>query len=858
MEQNFKKILKKYWNYDTFRNGQEEIIKSIVDGNDTLVVMPTGGGKSLCYQLPALIMKGTAIVVSPLIALMKDQVDRLISLRIPATLINSSIPYDEINLRMNDALNGRYKLLYIAPERLESDRFIEQIKRLDISFIAVDEAHCISEWGHDFRPSYLNISEKLRKAGDFTFIALTATATPEVRKDIIKQLNYSNYKSFVRGFDRPNLSYITENTSEKIERILEILNETPEGSSIIYAGSRKRAEKFTTELRQNKINAEVYHGGMQPLLRKKIQERFIDDETKVIVATNAFGMGIDKADVRNVIHTDLTSTLEAYYQEAGRAGRDGLPAKCFLLYQHSDINLQDFFLRTTHPAKDDIEDVYDYLINQKDNPLPLDIPEIGIETGISKKGIINIIKILEKYDILRINKASGQGRIKFTSSMERIREYYTHTSDERRNILEALLKNVSRKAFNIEVEIDMKGIQRVTAIKDETFYNEVKSLIYDSLIKYIPASASNTVSILYRGEIGKSKIDFDALEYRRKFANQKLEKVIQYAETYECKRNFILNYFEEDDVNGKCGKCSSCKENKRLPEIDERNKFLMLNILTAAYRLDSKFSKSAIFDLLKGKMTKQIFAFKLNKTELFGSCSKINDKMLKNEIDTAVRYRFLKIATSKFRPVSITESGIEYLKNEASLDIISSQDEKKAEKRNNKLYQILSEVRNKLANKRNIQPRGIISDNMLKKISDSKPLTRYEMAMISGITQLFIDEYSADFLYETNLHAIDTSVGILEKEILKKILKRDSLKKISKETHLSVSDLSIEIQKLFDSGANPDTEHLYNDEAMHIVQKALSLNKNIPLRKLRTDYELEEDYPVLRIMLAKGKRMKNL
>jgi ATP-dependent DNA helicase RecQ len=254
---NLNSILKTYFGYDEFRKGQEEIIRSIVNCNDTLVVMPTGGGKSLCYQLPSLVMPGTAIVISPLIALMKDQVDALEIANIPATLINSSLDYQEVTERILHAREGKYKLIYVAPERLESKQFISLLTELNISFIAVDEAHCISEWGHDFRPSYLNINKIFDNIDRTPVIALTATATPDVQEDIIKSLGFKNPNRFVRGFDRQNLSYITETTYLKIERVLDIISDTKKGSTIIYCGSRKRVEQFASELRQYKINAEA-------------------------------------------------------------------------------------------------------------------------------------------------------------------------------------------------------------------------------------------------------------------------------------------------------------------------------------------------------------------------------------------------------------------------------------------------------------------------------------------------------------------------------------------------------------------------------------------------------------------------
>ncbi len=335
-----------------FRPGQREVIDQVLARRDVLCVMPTGGGKSLCYQLPALLLEGLTLVVSPLIALMKDQVDALTARGVRATMLNSTLDPAEQRVRLAEIEAGRYDLVYVAPERFRSGRFVEAMARLGPSLLAVDEAHCISEWGHDFRPDYARIGLARKRLGMPPCIALTATATDLVRRDIADQLDLREPAQFVTGFDRPNLSYQvvpTRRDPEKLKALASVLRSSP-GPAIIYASSRARCEAIGQYLRDElKRPAVVYHAGLDRQERTEAQDRFMDGDVEVVVATNAFGMGVDKADVRSVIHYNLPGTLEAYYQEAGRAGRDGLPARCALLFAQGDRFLQEMFIENEYP-----------------------------------------------------------------------------------------------------------------------------------------------------------------------------------------------------------------------------------------------------------------------------------------------------------------------------------------------------------------------------------------------------------------------------------------------------------------------------------------------------------------------------
>src|SRR5919199_5820377 len=358
-----RETLRSRFGYDAFRPGQERAVAAVLSGRDTLVILPTGGGKSLCFQVPALMLPKLTVVISPLISLMKDQVDALAGRGLPATFINSTLTGNEVADRLARAERGEIKLLYVAPERFDQGSAAERLRRIGVSLLAVDEAHCISEWGHDFRPSYLRIRTVRERLGNPPTIALTATATPEVRRDIVRQLALREPETVITGFDRRNLRYHvvrTRTEQDKDQALIAALREY-EGLAVVYASTRKAVERITAVLERARISAVAYHAGLDDDHRHEVQDAFMNEQVRVIVATNAFGMGIDKRNVRLVVHHAMPGTLEAYYQEAGRAGRDGLPSECVLLHAFPDRFTHEFFIKGAYPERPVVEAVYDTL-----------------------------------------------------------------------------------------------------------------------------------------------------------------------------------------------------------------------------------------------------------------------------------------------------------------------------------------------------------------------------------------------------------------------------------------------------------------------------------------------------------------
>ena len=654
--------LKKFFGYSTFKIGQEEIINAILKKRDLLAVMPTGGGKSLCYQLPALLMEGTAIVISPLIALMKDQYDRLQSKGYPATFINSSLSLENIQERINEIKRNEYKLLYIAPERLESEYFINILGEIKISFLAIDEAHCISEWGHDFRPSYMNIKNLLKNVNVPNIAAFTATATSKVQEDIANSLQLNEPEFIIKGFDRENLTYITEKTTKKLARVVDVLKKNENGSTIIYCSSRKKVEEICRGLSNQKIIAAKYHAGMKNEERKINQDIFLNNENYTIVATNAFGMGIDKANVRNVIHIGLPSSIESYYQEAGRAGRDGLPSECYLFYSNDDKRIQEFFIECAYPDESFFYEVFNYIIDNEDNDIFfINSLEIANKLGVPEYKIEAVLNILENNSLVKKTNFNSDLIIKFNFSIDDLKRNIddfnninnlNNLNKVNHQILNILLRVCTNEAFVRFAELKIENILTKFGISSNLFDEGLNGLRKTGLINFQRKTGQDYYKLNFENKnILDIKIDFNRIRDRKNDSIQKFEKMFKYAETKSCKRNYILDYFNDKTYTSKCNKCSSCT---RKIVLDDKEKFI---ILSAVYELDERFGKYIIAQYLRGISEEKICKYDLDKNGNFGIFKKKAIYEIYDIIDECIDARLLERTDAQYPIITITSEG---------------------------------------------------------------------------------------------------------------------------------------------------------------------------------------------------------
>ncbi|PLX22050.1 recombinase RecQ [Candidatus Parcubacteria bacterium] len=556
-----KELLKIHFGHKELIPGQEEAITNVLNSNNTVIIMPTGGGKSMCYQLPSLVLDGVTLVISPLISLMKDQVDALLKNGVPATFINSSLSVSETANRIEEIKSGKHKIIYIAPERFYNKEFFEMIKEVNVSLFAVDEAHCISQWGHDFRPSYKRLGSIAENLGSPPIIALTATATPEVKEDIVKQLKLDKPKVIITGFARENLQFGVFNTSKnmKSKLILDAVDGIPEKSGIIYVGTRQKADEIVQSLLDRGVEAASYHAGMDQESRKWVQEEFMKNKFQVIVATNAFGMGIDKEDIRFVIHHDLPGTLEAYYQEAGRAGRDGKESYCLLLYSSSDRYLREFFIKGDNPSQYIVEEVYDLLKSYESDTVLITYSELkkSLSEDVPEMAVGTCIKILEHEGFIkRSSEKTSSAFIRVLEPFERIFDKIGTRAKVQIRILEKLQKRFEAELLN-GWDLNLEEIGEIIEEKKDSIQRVVKKLSELELLEYRPPFRGTELKIIKRVEIDEMDIDFSLLKEKAKSAYIKLDKMEEYVYEDRCRQRYILEYFGDDDKHN-CGRCDLC------------------------------------------------------------------------------------------------------------------------------------------------------------------------------------------------------------------------------------------------------------------------------------------------------------
>ncbi len=554
--------LGRLFGYPDFRKPQKPAIEAVLAGRDALVVLPTGGGKSLCYQVPALMRRGLTVVISPLISLMKDQVDALERRGIPAAFINSTLGASAVADRLTRAQRGELQLLYLAPERMDAGRTLQRLHDIGVAMLAVDEAHCISEWGHDFRPSYRRIGRIRQGLGDPQTVALTATATPSVRDDIVRQLQLKDAIVVVGGFDRTNLTYHV--TPTRIERDKDAgaiaAIRAHDGAAIVYAPTRKAVERITHVLTRARIGAVAYHAGLDESHRRRAQEAFMGEDSRVIVATSAFGMGIDKPDVRLVVHHAMPGSLEAYYQEAGRAGRDGKASVCVLLHAYQDRFTHEYFLDGSHPDRSAVEQVWRTMRNHVDHDgfvaLTLEQLHELVPKAVNERHVDAAVRVLAQNGCLLVEPpAPARVFVRLLATPARISQELVGARDFEREILRALWRAVGPR-FQDGASIDLDGLppglggaMGVTPVLDRLQADQF--LVYER--------SGGGFRLDGRAIVANSvAVDWELLARRRAIDMNRLDAMQGYAQTRACRRAFVLRYFGDPDVRAECGACDRC------------------------------------------------------------------------------------------------------------------------------------------------------------------------------------------------------------------------------------------------------------------------------------------------------------
>ncbi|MCF8295548.1 MAG: RecQ family ATP-dependent DNA helicase [Bacteroidales bacterium] len=567
----YRQILMKYWGYPAFRERQEEIVEAVGAGKDVLGLLPTGGGKSITFQVPALASEGICLVVTPLIALMRDQVDNLNQRGIKALAIYSGMTAHEIKIAYDNAAYGNYKFLYLSPERLGTDSFLERLPLLHVNLIAVDEAHCISQWGYDFRPSYLKIAAVRKYLPDVPVLALTATATPKVVQDIMERLEFREKLIYSKSFERNNLAYVVRHVEDKQKHLLKIIEKIP-GTGVVYVRNRKATKDIADFLKTQGISADYYHAGLSPETRDWKQQAWKQGKIRIIVSTNAFGMGIDKPDVRFVVHLDLPDSLEAYFQEAGRGGRDGKKAYAVLLYNHADDKAIKTRLTKSFPPRETIKQVYQDLCNYlkvaigegKDMVYDFNLLEFTRLFKLDQITTFSALKILEQEAYLELtDEIDNPAKIIFL--VERDDLYKFQVTNEIYDVLIKLILRSYTGLFNDYVKIDEQFLANRLGITRDELYHMLQFLSKHHIINYIPAKSTPFISFKTERLSTQSLIiSKENYETKKKNYSDKVSAALHYANTMQkCRSQLLLEYFGDKKAR-RCGMCDYCQRRNEL------------------------------------------------------------------------------------------------------------------------------------------------------------------------------------------------------------------------------------------------------------------------------------------------------
>jgi len=758
-------FMERIYGYPRFRPGQEEILASVLEGPDTLVIMPTGGGKSLCYQVPAFIRDGVTLVISPLIALMKDQVDTLRVRDLPVAAIHSLMGLKEQEKVLHQIMSGEIKLVYASPERLRNRGFIQALMKNSVSMVAVDEAHCISQWGHDFRPDYLKISHALQLMGGPQTIALTATATEKVRSDIIEQLRLRTPKVFITGFDRRNLFWEVAPAQNDKEKLALIKNRVRDlsGAAIIYTGTRKKVEDLVTELRGSGFRAEAYHAGVEKADRNRVQDHFMEGRADLVVATNAFGMGIDRSDIRMVIHHTFPGSIEAYYQESGRAGRDGDPAVCLLLYAPFDRRLQEFFIDGRYPPHETVFQVYSRLLQRPEDPLWMTYHEIGTlgKERIPDLTVASCIKILEDAGALvRLQRYDNQAELYLHKPTQQLLGFPSQRARNRAKLIQGLERLYEDDQLTNGIQFLPEELAEVTGISMDGLRRCLSRMEADREATYIPPFRGRGLRLLERAEFEDLDIDFQALQVRKAYELERLDQVMTYATLEGCRRHYLLRYFGETITEERCGACDVC--NRTRPDLgaEEADPILAVKVLSGVARLKGRFGLGMAAKVLTGSEEKMILQFRLDRLSTYGLLSECAQTEVQGWIRELIAKgcilsRRIAIGEKNYPVLQLTDrgrrvmAGGEEVRLTLTLKGLTHAIKKapashKGSER--EIYEKLRELRTDLARKEKIPSYCIFQDRTLREMARVLPSTPDALLCIVGVGEVTLKKYGGPFL----------------------------------------------------------------------------------------------------------------
>ncbi len=866
--------LQSHFGYSGFRPGQWEIISSVLEGRNTLAVLPTGGGKSICYQIPALLSSKLTIVVSPLIALMKDQVDALQRARIRATAIHSYIDFRDALNRLENARHGMYDLLYIAPERFESQTFLEHIRHIPVGLLAIDEAHCISEWGHNFRPSYRRLKDAVQYIGSPTVLALTATATPDVRQDIIVQLGMQQSSVIVRGFDRPNLAFKVARDVKKKSYILDVCMKGQ--PAIVYAGTRKTVEDIASYLQQHGIEAAAYHAGLPDSARQEAQNGFIRNDIRVMAATNAFGMGIDKPDVRFVIHYDMPSTIEQYYQEAGRAGRDGLPAECILLHTSSDRSLPEFFINSSFPDRSLVQEVYASLHQtagtregqEYRGVLPLTASTIAAQLSVTNESAVNgALRLLEEQGFIRnINASYNESELRFSVSPDRMRLWLTEGADDAiQPVAIALLRSVGSEAFHYPVRFFIEEIAEKAFFSAEYILSGLQELKKLGIVEYTLGHRASGIALL--GPRLSSRgltIDYRRVDALKKHQYEKLEAVQQYIQSGTCRRNALLEYFDEQ-TSGRCGRCDNCTAPAVGGTAVDDEERLQRLVLECAAELGGKFGKTTLIDVLRGASTKRIAQYKLYEADTYGAAERTDKTALGRIIDGLIGLGWLAKTDSIHPALHLTETGASKLRRRVrQLNLPQPGTNAREFIRNPELYNSLRTIRRRIASDLNLPSHAILSDAVLVSIANAAPESEPAFLAIEGVGPVTysrcgkqmlraIHEWKESRIADTLRASASRQMPALPSSLMpafKLCQKGMNLTEIAEDLRLTEGTVSGQIADILSQGVALDTSALIPEAHRDEIRRAADSLRTREIRKIKQVLDDGISYAEIRIVIA--------